>query len=195
MFFKSTIDTEINCFLGKARINENLRKMACFVPLSVAWGTLEKLSLHRRSSRLIPRTSQPRSPYSVTVPLSASALFRSISFLVFKSFVGLPALQKNFVNIFFVFAWEFWIEKWWGFLVNFFWSPSPTKRSTQNPRKLRRKFGAKFGAKIPKIRETFVLQLFWPKALRPEVTCRERFNAWNREALSILGPRIGSRNP
>ena len=83
--------------------------------------------------------------------------------------VALPALQKNFVNIFFVFAWEFCIEKWRGFLVNFFWSPSHMKRSTKSPRKIRGKFGAKFGAKsgtkIPKIRETFVLQLFWPKEM------------------------------
>ena len=49
--------------------------------------------------------------------------------------VTLPALQKIFVNMFFVFAWEFCIEKWRGFLVNFFWSPFPTKRSTKNPRK------------------------------------------------------------
>ena len=79
----------------------------------------------------------------------------------------LPALQKNFVNIFFVFAWEFCIAKWRGFLVKFFWSLSPTKRSTRSPRKIRRKFGAKFGANfgtiIRTIRETFVLQLFWPK--------------------------------
>ena len=60
--------------------------------------------------------------------------------------VTLPALQKNFVNIFLVFTWEFYIEKWRGFLVNFFWSPSPTKRSTKTPRKFRGKFGAKFGA-------------------------------------------------
>ena len=32
----------------------------------------------------------------------------------------LPPLQKSFVNIYFVFAWEFCIEKWQGFLVNFF---------------------------------------------------------------------------
>ena len=76
----------------------------------------------------------------------------------------LHALQKTFVNIFFVFAWKFCIEKWRGFLVNFFWSPFPTKRSTKNPRKNRGEFGAKFGAKsgtkIRKIRGTFVLQLF-----------------------------------
>ena len=42
---------------------------------------------------------------------------------------------ENFVNIFFVFAWEFCIEKWRGFLVNFFWSPFPTKRSTKTPQK------------------------------------------------------------
>ena len=38
---------------------------------------------------------------------------------------------------FFVFAREFRIEKWRGFLVNNFWSPSPTKRST----KILEKFG------------------------------------------------------
>ena len=47
--------------------------------------------------------------------------------LKFEGVVTLPALQKNFVNIFVVFAWEFCIEKWRGFLVNFLWSPSPTK--------------------------------------------------------------------
>ena len=61
------------------------------------------------------------------------------------NFVTLPALHKNFVNIFFVFAWEFCIEKWGGFLVNFFWSPSPTNRSTKSPRKIRGKFGANSG--------------------------------------------------
>ena len=34
---------------------------------------------------------------------------------------------EEFCEYFFVFAWEFCIEKWRGFLVNFFWSPSPTK--------------------------------------------------------------------
>ena len=62
--------------------------------------------------------------------------------------VTLPALQKQFVNIFFVFAWEFCIEKRRGFLVNFSWSPFPAKRSTKTPRKLRGKFGAKFGEKF-----------------------------------------------
>ena len=82
----------------------------------------------------------------------------------FARIITLPALQKHFVNIFLVFAWELCIEKWWGFLVNFFWSPFPTKRSTKNPRKIREKsgakFGAKFGTKILKIRGTFGLQLF-----------------------------------
>ena len=63
-------------------------------------------------------------------------------------FVTLPALQKHFVNIFFVFAWEFCIEKGRGFLVNFFWSPLPGKRSTKIPLKIRGKFGAKFGRKF-----------------------------------------------
>ena len=70
--------------------------------------------------------------------------------------------EKN-CEYFFVFAWEFCIEKWRGFLVNFFWSPFPTKRSTKSPRKIRGKVGAKFeaklGTKIRKIREIFVLQL------------------------------------
>ena len=39
----------------------------------------------------------------------------------------LSALQIKFVDFFSEFAWEFCIEKWRGFLVNFFWSPSPTK--------------------------------------------------------------------
>ena len=59
----------------------------------------------------------------------------------------LPPLQKHFVNIFFVFAWEVYTGKWRGFLVNFFWSPYPTKRSTKTPQKIRGKFGEKFGAK------------------------------------------------
>ena len=46
--------------------------------------------------------------------------------------------RKKLVNIFFVVAWEFCIEKWRGFLVNFFWSPFPTKRSTKTPQN---KFG------------------------------------------------------
>ena len=51
-----------------------------------------------------------------------------------KSFLCLLS-RKDFVNIFSVFAWEFCIEKWRGFLVNFFWSPFPTKRSTKTPQK------------------------------------------------------------
>ena len=76
----------------------------------------------------------------------------------FAEKITLPALQKHFVNIFLVFAREFCIENRQGFLVNFFWSPFPTKRSTKTPRKIRGKFGAEFGAKfgtkIRKIRGT-----------------------------------------
>ena len=75
-----------------------------------------------------------------------------------KEFLTLPALQKTFVDFSFEFAWEFCIEKGRGFLVNFFWSPFPTKRSTKTPQTIRGKFGAKFGAKFgmkfQKIRET-----------------------------------------
>ena len=60
--------------------------------------------------------------------------YESLAAWVLKTFV-VPPLQRNFVNIFFVFAWEFCIEKRRGFLVNFFWSPFPTKRSTKTPQK------------------------------------------------------------
>ena len=70
---------------------------------------------------------------------------------------------ETFCESFFVFAREFCIEKRRGFLVNFFWSPFPTKGSTKTPRIILGKFGAKsgakFGTKIRKIRGTFVLQL------------------------------------
>ena len=49
--------------------------------------------------------------------------------------------------------------------MNFFWSPSPTKWSTKTPQKIRGKFGAKLGTKNQKLRETFVLQLFWPNKI------------------------------
>ena len=47
-----------------------------------------------------------------------------------------------------------------GIFGEFFWSPSPTKRSTKTPQTIRGKIGAKFRMKIRKIRETFVLRLF-----------------------------------
>ena len=62
--------------------------------------------------------------------------FQSI-FRINFNFVTLPALQKNFVNIFFVFAWEFCIEKWRGFLVNF----SGLRLPRNEARKLLKKFG------------------------------------------------------
>ena len=102
--------------------------------------------------------------------------------LGFHESITLPALQKNFVNIFFVFAWEVCIEKWRGFLVNFFWSPSPTKRSATNSGKIREKFGAKFGTKYRKIRGTFVLQL----------SCRRAPNLPNLHPPPRVGPPLGS---
>ena len=65
-----------------------------------------------------------------------------------KNLLFTPPPQKNFVDFLFGFAWGFCIEKWRGLLVNFFWSPFPTKRSTKTPQKTRGKFGAKFGAKF-----------------------------------------------
>ena len=81
--------------------------------------------------------------------------------------VTLPALQKTFLDFFVRTCLGILHWKWRGFLVIFFWSPSPTKRTTKTPQKNRGKFGAKFGAKlgtkIRKIRGTFFLQLVSPK--------------------------------
>ena len=79
---------------------------------------------------------------------SVTALCFTESVHHWPQFLTLPALQKHFVNKFFVFAREFCIEKRRGFLVNFLWSLFPTKRSTKTPRKIRGKFGAEFGAKF-----------------------------------------------
>ena len=49
------------------------------------------------------------------------------------------------VDFFFGFAWGFCIENCRGCLVNFFWSPFPTKRNTKTPQKFREKFGANSG--------------------------------------------------
>ena len=64
--------------------------------------------------------------------------------------------SEGFCAYFFVFAWEFCIEKWRGFLVIFFWSLSPTKRSTKSPRKIRGKFGANSGQNSGRKFEKFV---------------------------------------
>ena len=105
-----------------------------------------------------------------------------------RSFFTLPALQKNlWISFFRVFAWEFCIEKWRGFFVNFFWSPSPTKRSTKSPRKIRGKFGVKFGMKLREIRETFVLQLFWPNVFpEREATIGETENVTAKGARAWI---------
>ena len=55
----------------------------------------------------------------------------------------LASSPETLCECFFVFAWKFCIEKWRGFLVNFFWSLLPTNKA----RKIRGEFGAKFGAK------------------------------------------------
>ena len=105
-----------------------------------------------------------------------------------KQFLTVPALQKHFVNILFVFAWECCIEKRRGFLVNFFWSPFPTKRSTKTPRKFgensEQNWGRKCGPKISKIRGTFVLQLFWPTNSRISICSKfEDFGHHDRQNL------------
>ena len=62
----------------------------------------------------------------------------------------LRLLSRQFLCEYFFsyFAWEFCIEKRREFLVNFFWSPFPTKPSTKTPQTFRGKFGAKIRGKI-----------------------------------------------
>ena len=60
---------------------------------------------------------------------------------------------ENFVDFFFELAWVFCIEKWRGFLVNFFWSSVSHETKHENSSKISGKIRSK-------IRETFVLQLF-----------------------------------
>ena len=58
----------------------------------------------------------------------------------------LPAPQKNFVNIFFVFAWEFCVEKWRGWAHFFLVSVSHEakhEKSSKNSGKIRSKIGCK----------------------------------------------------
>ena len=60
----------------------------------------------------------------------------------------LPALQKQFVNIFFVFPWEFCIEKWWGFLVIFFLVSVSHETKHENSSKNSGKIRSKIRGKI-----------------------------------------------
>ena len=60
----------------------------------------------------------------------------------------LPALQKNFVNIFFVFAWELCIEKWRGFLVNFFLVSVSHETKHEKSSKISGKIRSKIRGKI-----------------------------------------------
>ena len=107
----------------------------------------------------------------------------------------LPALQKHFVNIFFVFAWEFCIEKWRVFFGEFFLvsvsHETKHEKSSRNREKSGAKSGAKFGTKILKIRGTFGLQLFWPNK-----TCAA-CPVFSRVAgeLGAADPRICSKGP
>ena len=64
---------------------------------------------------------------------------------------GLPALQKNFVNICFVFAWEFCIEMAGNFGEFFLVSVSPKmkhEKSSENSGKIRSKIRSKIRGKI-----------------------------------------------
>ena len=84
--------------------------------------------------------------------------------------VTLSALQQTLWYSFFEFAWGFGTQNWgWGFWVHFQWSLFSRKQSTTNPQRIRRKFGAEFGAKfgtiIQKFRVVFVLELVWPYIL------------------------------
>ena len=67
----------------------------------------------------VPYTGVPRRPLDLKFPKTYFA-----------------SSPETFCEYFFVFAWEFCIEKWRGFLVNLFWSPFPTKRSMKTPQKI-----------------------------------------------------------
>ena len=88
--------------------------------------------------------------------------------------VTLPALQKHFVDFFFKFAWEFCIEKRRGFLVNFFWSPFPTKQRTKTPEKFgensEQNSGQNSGRKFEKFGD-FSFCIFWSDSNCPKVRC------------------------
>ena len=63
-------------------------------------------------------------------------------------FFTLTAPQNNFVNTFFVFAWEFCIEKWRGFLVNFFLVSVSHETKHENSSKNSGKIRSKIRGKI-----------------------------------------------
>ena len=119
-----------------------------------------------------PVTYEPAASFQTHIQGHLQVTFKSL----FDNLLGaqvltcvtLTALQKHFVDFFLEFAWEFCIEKWRGIFVKFFLVSVSHKMKHENSlKKIRGKFGAKFGAKFGtknrKIRETFVLQLFWPK--------------------------------
>ena len=60
---------------------------------------------------------------------------------------------ENIYAFFFEFSWEFCIEELGGFLVKFFWSPFPTKRSTKTPRKIVQNSEQNSGRKFEKLGE------------------------------------------
>ena len=132
-------------FLGPRSSQSLAVKEFCFVAHEICWGFFVKFLA-------------PTFPGNWRTEIGNS----------FRYFASSP--EKFCEYFFFVFPWEFCVEKWRGFLVDFFWSPFPTKRSTKTPQKIRGKFGKEFGAKsgtkIRKIRGTFVLRLFWPYSFR-----------------------------
>ena len=68
-------------------------------------------------------------------------------------------LQKHFVNNCFVFAWEFCIEKWRGFLVNFFsglrFPRNEARKFLKNSGKIRREIRGKIRGQNSKNSENF----------------------------------------
>ena len=69
--------------------------------------------------------------------------------------VTLPALQKNFVNILFVVAWEFCIERWWGFLVIFSGLRLPRNEARKVLEKFKIRSKIRWGFPNPKVSHFF----------------------------------------
>ena len=100
--------------------------------------------------------------------------------------ITLPALQKSFVNIFSVFAWEFCIEKWRGF---FGWIFSGLRLPRSEARKVLEKFGENSGQNSGRKFEKFGKLSFcnFPD-LRNQLWKIGPFRGWLGHFQGLFGP-------
>ena len=76
-------------------------------------GIFPKQENHKKNKERKDREGCVGGSCNVGIP-GISVVFQRATCCVTAT-ITLPALQKHFVNIFFVFGWEFCIEKWRGF--------------------------------------------------------------------------------